>query len=68
MVTPVAMEPTLGYHPYSCLLYTSRFCKRIELKGFHHLKISLARELVDAKDDGEISGHISCLLYTSRCV
>lgn len=37
----------------------SRFCKRIELKGFHHLKISLARELVDAKDDGEISGHIS---------
>lgn len=37
----------------------SRFCKQIELKGFHHLKISLARELVDAKDDGEISGHIS---------
>ena len=37
----------------------SRFCKRIELKGFHHLKISLARELVDAKEDGEISGHIS---------
>lgn len=37
----------------------SRFCKRIELKGFHHLKISLARELVDAKDDGEIPGHIS---------
>lgn len=37
----------------------SRFCKRIELKGFHYLKISLARELVDAKDDGEISGHIS---------
>lgn len=37
----------------------SRFCKRIELKGFHHLKISLARELVDAKDGGEISGHIS---------
>ena len=33
----------------------SRFCKRIELKGFHHLKISLARELVDAKDDGHIS-------------
>lgn len=37
----------------------SRFCKRIELKGFHHLKISLARELVNAEDDGEISGHIS---------
>lgn len=37
----------------------SRFCKRIERKGFHHLKISLARELVDAKDEGEISGHIS---------
>ena len=37
----------------------SRFCKRIELKGFHHLKISLARELVDARDEGEISGHIS---------
>ena len=28
-------------------------------KGFYHLKISLARELVDAEDDGEISGHIS---------
>lgn len=37
----------------------SRFCKRIELKGFHHLKISLARELVDVQDNGEISGHIS---------
>lgn len=37
----------------------SRFCKRIELKGFHHLKISLARELVDAQDAGEISGQIS---------
>ena len=37
----------------------SRFRNRIELKGFHHLKKSLARELVDAKDDGEISGHIS---------
>ena len=37
----------------------SRFCKRIELKGFHHLKISLARELVDSQDEGEISGHVS---------
>lgn len=37
----------------------SRFCKRIELKGFHHLKISLARELVDAQDEGGISGNVS---------
>ena len=37
----------------------SRFCKRIELNGFHHLKISLARELVEAQDECEISGHIS---------
>lgn len=37
----------------------SRFCKLIEQKKFRYLKISLARELVDAKDDGEISGHIS---------
>ena len=37
----------------------SRFCKRIELKGFHHLKISLARELVDSQDEGEILGHVS---------
>lgn len=29
----------------------SRFCKKCNLKGFHHLKISLAKEIVESKDD-----------------
>ena len=58
----MVVDMTVGELAKECAVSeasVSRFCKRIELKGFHHLKISLARELVDAKDDGEISGHIS---------
>lgn len=29
----------------------SRFCKRCNMKGFHHLKITLAKELVESKKD-----------------
>ncbi|GFZ33435.1 RpiR family transcriptional regulator [Clostridium zeae] len=29
----------------------SRFCKKCNMKGFHHLKISLAKEIVEAQDD-----------------
>ena len=29
----------------------SRFCKKCNLKGFHHLKITLAKELSDKKTD-----------------
>lgn len=38
----------------------SRFCKKIGVKGFHHLKISLAKEMVDSDiEDVNISNHIS---------
>lgn len=38
----------------------SRFCKKIDMKGFHHLKITLAKEISE-NDKGEeaISNHIS---------
>ena len=29
----------------------TRFCKKCHMKGFHHLKITLARELVESKKD-----------------
>lgn len=37
----------------------SRFCKKIGLKGFHHLKISIAKELVNREDNEEYSNDIS---------
>lgn len=39
----------------------SRFCKKIDMKGFHHLKITLAKEISErGKDDEEeVSNHIS---------
>lgn len=37
----------------------SRFCKKIDMKGFHHLKISLAKEMVSQSEDDELSNHIS---------
>lgn len=37
----------------------SRFCKKIGLKGFHHLKISIAKELVNKEDNEEYSNDIS---------
>lgn len=38
----------------------SRFCKKIGMKGFHHLKISLAKEMVEAQDlEQTVSNHIS---------
>ena len=37
----------------------SRFCKKIGLKGFHHLKISIAKELVNRDDNEEYSNDIS---------
>lgn len=36
----------------------SRFCKKCNLKGFHHLKITLAKELSDKKTDIVISNRI----------
>ena len=37
----------------------SRFCRKVGLKGFAQLKISLAQELVDTHKSGEISNDIS---------
>lgn len=37
----------------------SRFCRKMGLKGFAQLKISLAQELVDTHKSGEISNDIS---------
>ena len=37
----------------------SRFCKKCNLKGFHHLKISLAKELSDSKADAAISNDLN---------
>lgn len=38
----------------------SRFCKKIGVKGFHHLKISLAKEMVESDlNDVNISNRIS---------
>ena len=38
----------------------TRFCRKCNLKGFHHLKITLAKEVVDLKkDEISISGNIS---------
>ena len=37
----------------------SRFCKKIDMKGFHHLKISIAKEMVSQSEDDELSNHNS---------
>ena len=37
----------------------SRFCKKIDMKGFHHLKISITKEMVSQSEDDELSNHIS---------
>lgn len=37
----------------------SRFCKKIDMKSFHHLKISIAKEMVSQSEDDELSNHIS---------
>ena len=37
----------------------SRFCKKIGLKGFHHLKISIAKELVNREDNEEYSRYFN---------
>ena len=29
----------------------SRFCKKCNMKGFHHLKISLAKDIIESKED-----------------
>ena len=37
----------------------SRFCRKVGLKGFHQLKIGLAKEMVETYGEGSISNDIS---------
>ena len=37
----------------------SRFCKKCNFKGFHHLKITLAKELSDNFSDAKVSNDIN---------
>lgn len=37
----------------------TRFCKKCDVDGFHHLKISLAKEIVESNDDVVASNSIS---------
>ena len=37
----------------------SRFCKKCDLKGFHHLKISLAKELSEGGKGTSVSNHVA---------
>lgn len=36
----------------------SRFCKRCQMKSFHHLKITLAKEMVESGEEISVSNHI----------
>ena len=45
----------------------TRFCKKCNMKGFHHLKITLAQEIVDSeKDEFTISGSVTKLQNNKR--
>ena len=75
MVTPVAMEPMLGYHPCSTGLLTSRREPAVGQCQTGSLTGAVASERVSEATKGSLrmDGNHSksakaCLLYTSRCV
>ena len=57
------VDMTVGELAQACKVSdasVSRFCKKIGMKGFHHLKITLAKEISEKGNDEEkISNHIS---------
>ena len=61
--TAQVVDMTVGELAQACGVSdasVSRFCKKINMKGFHHLKITLAKEISEkGNDDKEISNHIS---------
>lgn len=62
--TAEVVDMTVGELAQACGVSdasVSRFCKKIDMKGFHHLKITLAKEISERGKDGEeeISNHIS---------
>ena len=61
--TAKVVDMTVGELAQACGVSdasVSRFCKKIDMKGFHHLKITLAKEISEmGKDEEEVSNHIS---------
>lgn len=61
--TAQVVDMTVGELAQACGVSdasVSRFCKKINMKGFHHLKISLAKEISEkGNDNKEVSNHIS---------
>lgn len=62
--TAEVVDMTVGELAQACGVSdasVSRFCKKIDMKGFHHLKITLAKEISEKGKEGEeeVSNHIS---------
>lgn len=61
--TAKVVDMTVGELAQACGVSdasVSRFCKKIDMKGFHHLKITLAKEISGrGKEEEEVSNHIS---------
>ena len=61
--TAQVVDMTVGELAQACGVSdasVSRFCKKIDMKGFHHLKITLAKEISErGKEEEEVSNHIS---------
>lgn len=62
--TAEVVDMTVGELAQACGVSdasVSRFCKKIDMKGFHHLKITLAKEISERGKgrDEEVSNHIS---------
>ena len=61
--TEEVVDMTVGELAQACGVSdasVSRFCKKINMKGFHHLKITLAKEISEKGiEEEEVSNHIS---------
>ena len=61
--TAEVVDMTVGELAQACGVSdasVSRFCKKIDMKGFHHLKITLAKEISEkGKEEEVVSNHIS---------
>ena len=61
--TAEVVDMTVGELAQACGVSdasVSRFCKKINMKGFHHLKITLAKEISEKGiEEEEVSDHIS---------
>ena len=60
--TAKVVDMTVGELAQACGVSdasVSRFCKKIDMKGFHHLKITLAKEISERGKEEEVSNRIS---------